>query len=68
MIKIRKYKNCKFITDKIDSITKLKEDDAIICQSDCVTIIEISFFKYKIHLILTSKGYGRTHKPKLNGQ
>ena len=56
MIKIRKYKNCKFSTDKIDSITKLKEDDAIICQSDCVTIIEISFFKYKIHLILTSKG------------
>ena len=64
MIKIKKYKNCKFITDKIDSTTKLQENDAIICQSDYVTIIEVSFFKYKIHLILTSKGYGRTHKPK----
>ncbi len=65
MIKIKKYKNCKFMTDKIDSTTKLKEDDAIIRTSNYVTIIEITFFKYKIHLILTSKGYGRTHKPKL---
>lgn len=44
MITIKKYKNCKFITDKIDSTTKLKEDDAVICQSDYATIIEISFF------------------------